>query len=411
VWRDLPVPAREPELGVEPGAVREQLERMLSSPLFRTSKRCAPFLRYVVMEALEGRAKDLKERRIGMDVFGRDPGYDTASDPIVRTTAVEVRKRIAQYYYETERESEIQIDMAAGSYAPHFQPANASPAAVPAAPVVLPAEPAPPAIEPDEPSKVRPWRLWSLLAAAVVLVAVVGAVLIGGQLRPTPLETFWAPLWGASDTITLGIGDPSNAIPPNPAASLVAPSTENSRDTLIGFVDSLATAQVVGLLASRGKKFDVRLSGSLTLQDLKRAPAVMVGTFSNVWTMRLQSQLRFSLHTDPAVNRTWVEDRQKPGPSVWKTSRNQPYSQRTEDYAVISRFVDSRTQQPVLLLAGVGGGATRAAGEFVTQPIYLKALAARAPKDWGRKNLQVVISVELLDGNIGSPHILAVHFW
>jgi hypothetical protein len=225
------------------------------------------------------------------------------------------------------------------------------------------------------------------------------------------VEAFWGPLWGTGDTIILGIGDPSNAIPPEPAAVAVDPSTVNSRETLVGFVDALATAQVVGLLASSGKKFDFRLSASLTLQDLNRAPAVMVGTFNNPWTMRLQTPLRFSLHTDASADKSWIEDRQKPGARMWENVRGGPYSRRTEDCAVISRFVDSRTQQPVLLLAGMGGGATRAAGEFVTQTKYLKALAQQGSSGRDRKNLQVVISVALLEGNIGSPHIEAVYFW
>ena len=31
---------------------------------------------------------------IGHEVFGRDPGYDTGQDPVVRMTATEVRKRL-----------------------------------------------------------------------------------------------------------------------------------------------------------------------------------------------------------------------------------------------------------------------------------------------------------------------------
>src|SRR5215831_17489006 len=109
----------------ESGSLREsrehildELRRMLESALFRRSKRCGMLLQYVVEETLEGRAENLKERAIGIAVFGRKPTYDTNEDPIVRTTAVEVRKRIAQYYHETGHDSEVQIELTSGSYVP-----------------------------------------------------------------------------------------------------------------------------------------------------------------------------------------------------------------------------------------------------------------------------------------------------
>ncbi len=76
-------------------AIGEQLERMLAHPLFRRSERYPHLLRTIVETALRGNGETLKERYLGMRVFGREADYDTNIDPIVRTTAGEVRKRIA----------------------------------------------------------------------------------------------------------------------------------------------------------------------------------------------------------------------------------------------------------------------------------------------------------------------------
>ena len=65
-------------------------------------------------------AVDLKERTLGIAVFGREPSYDTSTDPVVRATAGEIRKRIAQYYQESGREHEIRINLSPGSYVPEF---------------------------------------------------------------------------------------------------------------------------------------------------------------------------------------------------------------------------------------------------------------------------------------------------
>src|SRR5437867_1291361 len=97
-----PAAAREgtwiPQTEAERVAVRRQLNRILASPLFVNSKRSAKLLQYVVDSALEGKAEYLKERTLGIDVFHREPDYDTNQDPVVRNTAVEIRKRLAQYY-------------------------------------------------------------------------------------------------------------------------------------------------------------------------------------------------------------------------------------------------------------------------------------------------------------------------
>src|SRR5579871_3717790 len=102
-------------------AIREQLDRILANSLFRNSKRVPDFLRYTVEQTLNGNAEEVKERTIGVDVFGRNPDYDTTLDPVVRMAAVEVRKRLAQYYQGPGREYEVVIDYSRGSYVPEFR--------------------------------------------------------------------------------------------------------------------------------------------------------------------------------------------------------------------------------------------------------------------------------------------------
>ena len=105
---------------LEARAIREQLERLLLHQTFRNSKRYPALLRYVVEHTLRGNVEQLKERILGIEVFGRELDYDTNIDHIVRSTAGEIRKRIAQYYHEPGHESEIRIDLPSGSYVPEF---------------------------------------------------------------------------------------------------------------------------------------------------------------------------------------------------------------------------------------------------------------------------------------------------
>ena len=85
-----PHPARPLAVSADRASVVAQLNRLLSSPFFNKSKRCGTFLEYIVTETLNGRGEHLKERSIGIDVFGREPAYDTNEDRIVRAAAIDV---------------------------------------------------------------------------------------------------------------------------------------------------------------------------------------------------------------------------------------------------------------------------------------------------------------------------------
>src|SRR5579859_2556940 len=110
----------EDQASVSVAAVREQLERLVGSTPFNHSRRFPTFLRFVVEHALNGTSDQLKERTIGIEVFGRGAEYDTASDPIVRVTAAEIRKRIAQYYAIPGHQDQLRLSLPSGSYVPQF---------------------------------------------------------------------------------------------------------------------------------------------------------------------------------------------------------------------------------------------------------------------------------------------------
>ena len=76
---------------VYPSEVRQQLERILAHSLFKRSERMGRFLRLAVERTLEGKAGELKEYLIGVEVFDRKATYDPRVDPIVRVEARRLR--------------------------------------------------------------------------------------------------------------------------------------------------------------------------------------------------------------------------------------------------------------------------------------------------------------------------------
>ncbi|SPE33931.1 conserved hypothetical protein [Candidatus Sulfopaludibacter sp. SbA3] len=395
------------EEGIRPrrDEIRAQLARLLASSLFNHSKHYPSLLRHVVSETLEGRGGQLKERALGVEVFGRDPDYDTNADPVVRTSACEVRKRIAQYYHEAGHEFEVRIDLPAGTYVPEFH-----------FPATRPRPPA--AVKPSE--TVPVWvrrtaqRKWVLAAVAgSVVVLVTGAF----ALRSTPgaVESFWGPVWGSADSVMLAIGSPPLAEPLPPVAVGADPGP-TFRDVMkndgMAFSDALTMARLTGLTREYAKKkLDIRRAAAFTLTDLRKGPVILVGAFNNSWTMRLDDDLRFTYQMNTYTHVGMIRDRQNPSNHSWVHDPSVLYASISQDYAVVSRFLDPLTEKMVVVVAGMGRDGTIAAGEFVTEPRYLEKLASRAPAHWDRKNLQVVLATDIVKGNTGPPRILATYFW
>src|SRR5262252_4226135 len=95
-------------------AIREELDRVLASPEFRTSKRSQDFLKYVVEHVVRGEGEMLKERTIGIEVFGRSVDYDPGEDATVRVKAGEVRKRLGLYFAEGGVRNPLRIELPVG---------------------------------------------------------------------------------------------------------------------------------------------------------------------------------------------------------------------------------------------------------------------------------------------------------
>jgi serine/threonine-protein kinase len=106
---------------LSPRQVREQLAKLLSSPHLVHAERLSALLRFLVEETLAGRASQLKEARIGLDVFGRrSDSYDPAIDPIVRVQMGRLRSKLRSYYSSQGASDAVRIEIPVGSYIPLF---------------------------------------------------------------------------------------------------------------------------------------------------------------------------------------------------------------------------------------------------------------------------------------------------
>jgi len=82
---------------------------------------------------MEGRAGELKEYFLGVEVFDRKPAYDPRVDPIVRVEARRLRAKLKAYYESDGHGDPIVIEFVKGSYAPQIRQRAAAPRAEPQA--------------------------------------------------------------------------------------------------------------------------------------------------------------------------------------------------------------------------------------------------------------------------------------
>ncbi len=416
----LPVTKQEKEL------VLAQLQDLLASHAFRNSQRYPALLRYVVEQTLAGEADLLKERTLGIAVFHRQPDYDTNADPVVRISAGEVRKRLAQYYQEHPHE--LRIELPPGSYVPHFfhsAPRLPEPAARPAAEETV--QPSLPAR--FELSRSRAWprlRNWLSVAPLFLLLAVAGIV-AAMQVEKAQVSTrrFWAPLGQSQNSLLLVLGD---HLVPLSALGRVAQAFAEPMDdqtggaaeampplALLPIGDAQAFARVAAVLGAQGIAFNAQSETSTSLEDLRSRPAVLFGAFNNQWSIHATHNLRFRFERDYRPDGSQVVsivDTASAARRKWSIVWSQPLANKTNDYAIVARFFDPENEKEVVLIAGLGENGTVAAGEFVTNKHYLAQLDKVAPfGGWSHRNLEAVIATPVVNGLSGPPHVEAVSFW
>jgi len=383
--------------------IREELQRVLSSHEFRSSKRSQDFLRYVVENTLTGRSDMLKERTIGIDVFGRSTSYDPSDDATVRVKAGEVRKRLGLYYSDQGAHNPIRIELPSGTYIPEFRLVH-GPAADPAGVAETPPADVPLRIEKRTSITVRR----AVLSALVVLAAV---ALAWALVRPgrTLLDDFWAPvLKGAAPVFVCAAYvpvwnldlDPGAKGPGRPEDYVPLP------DQFVGGGDLIATSRLTSMLTRLGRPYRLKVGNDVTFADMRSGPAILVGYSYTRWK-EISSQMRYFI--DGLRRPIGILD--NGNPTAWMLP-NLPRDRHTsEDFAIVSRVFHPDTHAMLVELAGITQYGTDAAGDLVTNPDLMAEALRGAPPDCRTKTLQFVLHVKVISGAPSSPRVVARYFW
>jgi hypothetical protein len=407
---------------LSPVEVMHDVDGIVESRLFRTSPQCQKLLRYVVAHTLEGREEELKERVIGCEVFGRPPDYNTADDPVVRSRAADVRKRLALYYQDEGARSRIRISIPSGSYRvaitqPNTTMATEAITAQDATIAETHAEAQRSGIAGWFSGRAR-WQVW--IAAAALTACVVLASLLAFRARRqsySRFAMFWAPVSTGSRPPVIYVGSSAVyrlkqdfieryqathpnfqpkrngrefTIPLTAQDHLEATDIEPADRSFVTLGDVAAAVAITSMLAERKQPYDFRIGQDLVFGDFREAPVILIGAFNNSWTIELNDTPCFAFAADNSIRESKGQKR------VWRTIRD-AQGRPVEDYALISRQINSKSGKFVFTVAGIDMTGTRAAAEFVRDPARLDAALGKLPNGWQNEDLQMIVHTDVVD--------------
>jgi glutamine amidotransferase-like uncharacterized protein len=126
----------------------------------------------------------------------------------------------------------------------------------------------------------------------------------------------------------------------------------------------------------------------------------------------MTNQLRYHFANDAQMTKMSIVDGTAPSQTQWVLDRSvQMATNNYRDYAIIARFTNSDTGKLAVVVAGIGRGGTIAAGEFLTDAGDLTQLQRAAQAAGNKKNIEVVLSTQIIDGEPGTPKMEGAYFW
>jgi hypothetical protein len=365
--------------------------------MFQRSPRLRDLLLYVCQRSMEGRFDELREQRIGMDVFARGPDFRPNEDNIVRVEARQLRKRLEDYFAAEGKAEPIVITIPKGAYVATFErrlapDVSIDPAEAPVPPV---SETEPPVAQQPRPAKF-PWII--LFCGTVLFLAIAAWSFI--RVREGAHQPFTSkslaqakPLWSKlfdkdhqtyivcadsalvllqeltgrpislADYVNRNYSFKSEAVPSEVGTLLrILPQRQYTN------ISDVQLVQAISQLNDeyRGRLI-VRSARNVELIDFKHGNFVLLGSRrSTPWVELFEPSLNFHFVYDAKLQRTGFSNthpRQGEKSVYWIEGSS---TQLDETYGVIAFLPNLSHNGNVLMIQGATGEGTEAAGEYIT---------------------------------------------
>jgi hypothetical protein len=463
--------AREAEIAKIAGSkediavLQQHVQEIIEGAAFKSSRRSGQFLKYIVDQSILGNFESLKERVIGMELFGRSPSYDTGEDAIVRVTASDVRKRLLQHYGKYGSTSDFHLSLPLGSYIPEITHAPHSEGNAPD----IPAKTVEPATSPLDPTlehldsaqqrheqlaasrfdpslsgatesdrpKFKHFRLLLALSLIILNVALWGVFRNRvSRTQPATIVTLpWSGLFGSSHATNLITSDPGivyiqemsgkqvsvsdyanrNYIPePN---KLTPDETRVLRGLTVDHsaaeVDTPIAVRIAEVAQTYSKRIGVRAARGIRLTDLKSDDNfILLGSpRSNPWASLFSDQLDFRFDYDEKTQKEIIRN-------VHPHSNEKPIYVPTalgwatgETFGVMALVQNADQNGQVLLLGGASGEGTEAAGSLATDLPRLSNVLRKCGIDPSGppQHFEILLHLTMMAGSPSHVEVEACH--
>ena len=437
---------------------QQHLKEVIEGAAFKASQRSGQFLKYIVDQAIAGHFESLKERVIGIELFGRSPTYDTGEDAIVRVTASDVRKRLLQHYGKDGAPSEFRISLPLGAYVPEIArrirasangnshlngtEAELEVSDVPHPDVMKGLVHAPfhEVVVESSRAEVRAGIPRLFFIAALCTLALIASAAIAWNrysvVKVVPRSSLlWSAFFRSPHATQIITSDPNIAEIDGLTGSQVSvsdyanhnyipdpekltPEVSNlCRNILRG--DKAAAVDVpialyIGQMAlASSREVSVHAARSIQIQDLASEDNfVFLGSpRSNPWSALFGDQLDFRFVFDPRTKTEFIRNqhpRPQEAPAYVPTA---PGWQTGRSFATVALVKNPDQAGEVLLVAGATGEGTAAAGRFITDTARMNAtLKTCGVTTSGEvQHWQLLLQLNAMAGAPSNVDVLACH--
>lgn len=395
------------------------VQRIVHSSCFRSTARLRDFLLYVTECAIRNAPEDATEQQVGINVFGRAPGYNCSEDSIVRTNARLLRQKLAEYFAQEGAAEELLVDIPKGHYLPIFRAAHAAAgdSNPHGATLALPGR----QVSESAPTSPADWKRWGLVGLALALVAV-AAFFVGRRTAPPAaakrsavkenpaFEALWAPFFTGGTPLVIYsnavfVGNSKDGLRYAAAGEQTTP--DNRVDTYTGIGEAAAVYDLTQLFDAHHAQFILKRSLLVTWDEARMKNLVFIGSRAENPSLRvLPDTSDFALA--PAKDRFVIVNRNpRPGEPV---EFSRPEHPLTRDYAIVALLPGVESGKWILTCSGLTTFGTQAAVEFVSQPQSVQQLvqAARFPHNAIRP-FEAVLETTIAGGVPIQTHLVAIH--
>jgi hypothetical protein len=391
------------------------VERIAASQHLQSSARLKDFLLYVASCALKGATEEVSEHFIGIKVFQRSPGYNSAEDSIVRTHARLLRQKLADYFQNEGIWEETVVEIPKGHYLPVFRPRIQAAASQPAATTA--------GVDADPAKPKQALRRARLLLATAVLVSIAGVggwsawKWVSGRAHrgafSSIVERFWGPFFGENSSLViysnaLFVGDSTNGLRYAPYPTDANPAvTGNYVDTYTGIGELNGVYELTRLFDGHHASFTLKRSLLVTWDEAKQRNLIFIGSVAENPALRVMpNMMDFTLTAGDGFS--GIVNRNPRAGELRLYSR--PEHPLTKDYAVVALLPGLEPGRRTLVFSGLMTFGTQAAVEFACRPEGLEQLVHAAADPRGSVHPFEAVIETTLGGDVPlESKLVAIH--